>query len=235
VVCEGMQPCLRCRRCLAGETNLCENYSQLGFTEAGGGAELVVVPRIFVHVLAPEVSPAAATLIEPAASIVRMLRRLAHRPGESLGVVGVGTLGAIALLLGRRAGARPLVAFGIREAELELAARLGADEVVDVSAAEPIHQLDVVLEVAGSVAAVELATRIARAGGRAGLLGLAGHGKQLSLGADWLPNRDLQLIGGASYDRAAWAETVAMVNSGELDPRPALGSEYAIDDFAAAY
>jgi L-iditol 2-dehydrogenase len=36
VVCEGIIPCGRCRRCLAGDTNLCENYDQLGFTRVGG-------------------------------------------------------------------------------------------------------------------------------------------------------------------------------------------------------
>ena len=29
VVCEGMIPCNRCRRCKAGETQICENYDQL--------------------------------------------------------------------------------------------------------------------------------------------------------------------------------------------------------------
>src|SRR5262245_38891793 len=49
VVCEGIIPCLRCRRCKAGETNLCENYDQLGFTRPGGYGEYVVVPRHVVH------------------------------------------------------------------------------------------------------------------------------------------------------------------------------------------
>src|SRR5919109_1473393 len=49
VVCEGMVPCRHCPRCRTGQTNLCENYGQLGFSRAGGGAELVAVPRHIVH------------------------------------------------------------------------------------------------------------------------------------------------------------------------------------------
>src|SRR3954447_19590783 len=41
VVWEGIVPCNGCGRCRAGETQLCENYDQLGFTRGGGYGEYV--------------------------------------------------------------------------------------------------------------------------------------------------------------------------------------------------
>ena len=46
VVCEGMIPCNRCRRCKEGETQLCLNYDQIGFTRGGGYGEYVLAPRV---------------------------------------------------------------------------------------------------------------------------------------------------------------------------------------------
>src|SRR5205823_3557683 len=65
VVCEGIIPCNRCRRCRAGETNLCANYDQLGFTRGGGYGEFVLAPRHVVHRLPESVSLDAGVLIEP--------------------------------------------------------------------------------------------------------------------------------------------------------------------------
>ena len=235
VVAEGHLPCLRCRHCLAGETNLCLNYRQLGFTLPGGGAELVLVPRPFVHPIAAGIDPEEAVLIEPAASVVRMLRRLAVQPGEHLGVIGVGTLGAAAILLGRLGGAH-VTAVGIRPAELALAEQLGAERAVDASTgSENDRPFDVVIETAGAVPAVMTALHTVRRGGRAGLLGLAGAGQELRIAADRFANDDITVIGGASYDRPAWARTVAMVNERRLDLRPLIGARFDLDDHAAAY
>ena len=133
VVCEGFCYCGVCRRCRAGETNLCERYDQLGFTRGGGYGELVVAPRRVVHALPENVPLDSAVLIEPASVVLKGLERAQLRPGETIGVVGVGTLGALTLVLARLYAPAAIVAYGVREAELELARRLGATETVDVS------------------------------------------------------------------------------------------------------
>ena len=180
VVCEGMIPCGRCRRCAAGETNLCENYDQLGFTRVGGYGEEVLVPARVVHRLPEHVSFETGVLVEPASVVLRALERGRLAAGEAVGVVGVGTLGSLAIVLARLASPARIVAYGIRAEELELARSLGADEAIDVSGGEPpLGELDLVLETAGAVPAVELSTRLVREGGRVVLLGIAGKGRRL--------------------------------------------------------
>ena len=183
VVCEGFCYCGVCRRCRAGETNLCERYDQLGFTRGGGYGELVVAPRRVVHALPENVPLDSAVLIEPASVVLKGLERAQPRPGETIGVVGVGTLGALTLVLSRLYAPAAVVAYGVREAELELARRLGATETVDVSGGRAAHEgeLDLVVETAGAVPAVELATRLPREGGRIVALGIAGAGRELNV------------------------------------------------------
>jgi L-iditol 2-dehydrogenase len=234
VVCEGIIPCHRCASCRAGQTHLCATYDSLGFTRAGGWGEVVVVPSYVVHRLPDSVSFDAAVLVEPAAVVLRALERARLTAGESVGVVGVGTIGALTLMLSRLFVPSQIVAYGIRPEELELARRLGAHRVVDVREDPDGAALDVVVETAGAAEAVELATRLAREGGRVVQLGIAGAGTVLHLPADRLPLRDLELIGSIGYTSAVWGRTVELVRSGLLDLEPLVTHRFAAADFRRA-
>src|SRR3954451_4990233 len=130
VVCEGFITCQRCPRCRAGETQWCERIEALGFTRPGGYAGLVAVPERIVHRIPDHVSFDAGVLVEPASVVLRGLEKARVQAGQAVGVIGVGTLGALAIvLLGLHSPSR-IVAYGVREEELELARRLGATDVV---------------------------------------------------------------------------------------------------------
>jgi L-iditol 2-dehydrogenase len=235
VVCEGLIPCNRCAWCKAGDTHLCANYDSLGFTRAGGWGELVVAPRHVVHRLPDSVSFEAAVLVEPGSVVLRGLERGRLAVGESVGVIGIGTIGALAILLARLFSPREIVAFGIRDEELELAAGLGADQVVKIADSEPAGGFDIVLETAGAVAALELATRLPREGGRIVQLGLAGAGKLLELPADRLVLRDLELIGSVGYTTAVWARMLSLVGAGLVELDPLVTHQFAAADFQTAF
>jgi 2-desacetyl-2-hydroxyethyl bacteriochlorophyllide A dehydrogenase len=238
VVCEGNIPCLACRRCRAGDTHLCETYDAVGFTRGGGYGEYVVVPAQVVHPIPDHVSFDAAVLVEPAAVVLKALERVRIEPGETVGVIGIGTLGAIAIRLVQLHGPAAVIAYGVREEELELARTLGADAVVNASHGDPeadMGTLDVVVETAGAVAATELATRIAREGGRVVLLGIAGHGHELTIPADRLALRDLSVFGSVGYTSAAWARTVALVSERLVDLEPIVTHRFPLERFADAF
>jgi 2-desacetyl-2-hydroxyethyl bacteriochlorophyllide A dehydrogenase len=236
VVCEGIIPCERCRRCRAGETNICENYDQLGFTRAGGYAELVVAPQRVVHRLPDHVSFDAAVLIEPGSVVLRGLERAQLRTGETVGVVGTGTLGSLALVLAQLYAPSRLVAYGIRDEELDLAVKLGAHSGVNVERDDPRGgDLDVVVETAGAVPAVELATRLVREGGRVALLGIAGAGRSLELPADRIALRDLALLGSVGYTKAVWSRMVGLVRDRLVELDPIVTHRFPASEFRQAF
>jgi threonine dehydrogenase-like Zn-dependent dehydrogenase len=243
VVCEGVVPCGRCERCRAGDTNLCLNYDQIGFTRTGGFGETVVVPRHVVHRLPEAVPFETAALIEPAACVLRALERADVRLGERVGVIGIGTLGSLALLLARLASPGLLVAYGQRESELELAKRLGADAVVHVVESDPILEtrrlagvgLDLVVESAGVPAAVELATKVVRPGGRCALLGITGEGRTMTMPPDRLTLGDISLIGCFSYTTAVWSRVVGLVTAGSVNFSPLVTHRFPTAEFERAF
>ena len=115
---------------------------------------------------------------------VHILERAALRPGDSVIVQGTGAVGLSAIALARLGGASTIVAVGAPAERLDLARRMGADEVLDLAATttdertERVRALthgegvDVVLEAAGAAAAVPEGLDLVRDGGR---VVIAGH------------------------------------------------------------
>jgi len=243
VVCEGNIPCLRCARCRAGDTHLCANYDAVGFTRGGGWGEFVVVPSRILHTLPDHVSFDTAVLVEPGSCVVKALDRARIEPAETVGVVGVGAMGALAIRIARLRSPGTIVAYGLHGGELELALALGADAVVNVAEADAEEEtrriagggLDVVVETAGAVAAVELSTRLAREGGRVVNLGIAGRDAALSLPADRIPLRDLTVLGSVGYTTAAWAKMVTLLRDRLVDLDPIVTHHFPLERFEDAF
>jgi 2-desacetyl-2-hydroxyethyl bacteriochlorophyllide A dehydrogenase len=243
VVCEGNIFCMSCPRCRTGATHLCERYDAVGFTRSGGYGEFVVVPARVVHPLPDHVSFDAAVLVEPGAVVLKALERARLEPADTVGVVGVGALGAIAIRLSRLQSPAAVIAYGLREEELELALALGADAVVNVAQADAEAEtqrlaggdLDVVVETAGSVEAIELSTRLAREGGRIVALGIAGHGQELTLPADRIALRDLSVFGSVGYTTAAWARMVALLRERLVELDPIVTHRFPLERFEDAF
>ncbi len=243
VVCEGNIPCLTCPRCRTGDTHLCANYDAVGFTRGGGWGEYVVVPERIVHPLPDHVSFEAAVLVEPGAVVVKALERARIEPGETVGVVGIGALGGIAIRLVRLRSPGTVIAYGLRDEELELALALGADAVVNVAEVDAEVEttrlagggLDVVVETAGAVAAAELSTRLAREGGRIVTLGIAGHGHELTLPADRIALRDLSVFGSVGYRTADWARMVALLRDRLVDLDAIITHRFPLERFEDAF
>ena len=170
--------------------------------------------------LPDHVSFDAGVLIEPASVVLHGLEKAGPQPGESVGVIGVGTLGSLAISLLRLHSPARIVACGARPEELELALRLGADEVVLAGDPAPLGELDLVVETAGVPPAVELATQLCRPGGRAVLLGIAGERQTLTLPADLLVGKDMALIGSLAYPTSVWSRVVGLVSARLLELAP---------------
>jgi L-iditol 2-dehydrogenase len=243
VVCEGNIPCLSCPRCRAGDTHLCANYDAVGFTRGGGWGEFVVVPARILHPLPDHVSFDAAVLVEPGSCVVKALDRARIEPAETVGVVGVGAMGALTVRLARLRSPATIVAYGLRDEELELALALGADAAVNVAQADPEAEtrklagggLDVVVETAGAVAAAELSTRLVREGGRVVMLGIAGQGRELTLPADRIPLRDLTVFGSVGYTTAAWSKMVGLLRERLVDLDPIVTHRFPLDRYEDAF
>ena len=232
VVVEGIRPCSTCPACRRGATNLCEVYDELGFTRDGAAGPSVTTEQHLVHRLEADVPLETGALVEPGSVVLRGLSEIQLLPGMRVLVVGDGTVGLLAAHLVQLWSPSYVSVAGQREAQRSLAQAMGVDEFTIETPAE--RSFDVVIEAAGSIAAVDVALRAARRGGQVLLLGIAGHGKTAQVGTDDFVNNDLRIRGSFGYTAASWAQTTALLNAGRFAPAPLITHRFPLSGYADA-
>lgn len=131
--------CRECPRCRDAMESYCEQYPTTtydgvdrvdGTRTRGGYSDLYVADARFVHPLPEGLDPAAAApLVCAGISTYSPLRNWNVGPGMTMGIVGVGGLGHLAIKFARAMGAH-VVAFTTSAAKVDEALALGAHEVV---------------------------------------------------------------------------------------------------------
>jgi 2-desacetyl-2-hydroxyethyl bacteriochlorophyllide A dehydrogenase len=181
VVANPLVSCGRCDSCLSGAQNLCESWTLLGLgTTSGTFAEFVVLPATQVYAIPDSLTHEQAILAEPLANIVHTFRIVSPPAFFRLAIIGAGTMGALALLVSQRIGARDVLAVDVNDQRLETARKLGAAAVVNSANPEALAEAqraagrgyDVVVDASGSAPARQIAFDFCRPGGQVVLLGM---------------------------------------------------------------
>ena len=151
-------PCNKCKYCLAGNHTACETLHK-GNYEPGGFSEFIRVPKINVEngtYLLGNVSYEEGTMIEPLACVVRGLRVIDVKKGQTVLVLGSGVSGLLNIQLARLKGAN-VIATDVDDYRLKMAKKFGADEVIDASKKDVNTKADKVIVCTGAIKAVEQA------------------------------------------------------------------------------
>jgi L-idonate 5-dehydrogenase len=215
--------CGHCPHCLEGRRNLCENIYFMGSASKtphmqGGFATLFDATPAQCVPIPEHVSFEAAALSEPLAVCLHAVNR-GNVAGKHVAVIGAGPIGLLTLLAAKMKGAAETTMVDIAAAPLAFATRLGADRVVDLSAdpegLKTIPAPDVVIEAAGSPAALDGAITAVRRGGTVVLLGSLPGG---SFPAPMNPvmTKELDLVGSFRFDNE-FSEAVRLISAGRID------------------
>lgn len=182
--------CGHCHWCSHHYPHLCERLVTLGLMDDGGFAEYVLAPAV-TCVKLPEGMPLdTAALAEPLAVARRAVRQSRLQMGETVVIMGAGTIGLCILQLALAAGARQVFVVEKAPNRMELARRMGAHHVIDPSTTPPKPYVydhtaglgpDVVFECIGSAQAPAWAIEMGRKRGRVVLVGVYGEPSQVHL------------------------------------------------------
>jgi len=216
VVVQGIIPCERCRECLGGHTNRCEIYDEYGFTRNGAASAAVVAKEHLVHVLTSKASNESGALVEPAAVVTTGLMKANPLAEAKILVIGDGTIGLIAAKLARIWAPLKVDLVGIRRDQESLVMHAGVDNFF-LASDEINEKYDLVIEASGSKSGATMSFQKLIRGGTLLILGLIGHQETIPVAIDDLVNGDHSIYASFGYTSLAWAKTVALLNSGELD------------------
>ncbi len=243
VAVEGHNYCGRCFFCQRRQTNLCESYNELGFTLPGGYAEYVAVRSDLAHPFSDSLSFEMAVLIEPASCAGYGMLGAPVRPGDTVAIVGPGSVGLLGVAWARALNAGRIIAIGRSRQRESLARAVGATDYLTMTEnpAEQVRALtsgrgaDVVFEAAGNSAAVALAYEVARRGGTVLAAGIAGAGRTLTLNSDMFCLKDLRVHGIFAYTSEVFQQTLRRIESGALDVRPFVTHRFPLEQFLQAF
>src|SRR6202171_2776721 len=166
-------PCFQCAACRRGEYVQCATWRATSITP-GGMAEYFLVSAANQRDtlrLPDSVADADGVLIEPAACVVKSLRRSGLKAGESVLVIGLGIMGMMHVKIARHLGAGTVIGADLFERRANRARELGADFGLVVAGDDLVDQVrevthgtmaDVVIVGPGSSRAIT--TGIAAAG-----------------------------------------------------------------------
>jgi len=221
--------CGKCAYCQAGRQNLCVSRIPLGVDIDGAQAEYVKVPARFVWPLPDNVPYEQGALVEPLTVALHCVRKSRAQVGDTVAIMGCGSIGLLALLCAKAAGCR-VVAVDVVPGKLEFARKLGADEIVNSRESDPVNVVKqmtgglgpaVVLETAGVSPVPEQAVAMVRSGGRVMFVGLTTQPAQFA--PITVVRREVEISGSYIYHAGEFGQTIHLISTGQINVLPLIG------------
>jgi len=206
--------CGICYYCHRGLVHLCSDLRALGVDIDGGMAERCVVPAAQVYRVPDGMSAEVAALVEPVSCGVHGIDLAGIQAGDTVVVIGGGTMGLVMAQLARASGAARVVVVEPLEHKRAIAKQRGVDHVLDPVADDvpsAIRDLtgvgaDLVIECVGKPETVQLAMEIARRGATVEIFGVCSIGATVPLEPNMVYFKELRIIGSYinphTFDRA---------------------------------
>ncbi|MFC1975085.1 alcohol dehydrogenase catalytic domain-containing protein [Chloroflexota bacterium] len=245
--------CGHCRQCVKGHNNRCANYQAVGVTMDGAFAQYMRIPAaaILQGNLIPidgKTDPAAATLIEPFACVLRGQNAVDLQLGDIVLVVGAGPIGVMHILLAKLRGAGKVIVSELMQTRLTQALAAGADVGVNpteedlaavVMAESHGGGADVIIVAAPAHAAQESALQLAAIGGRINYFGgLPKDRPTIQSDSNLIHYKELRVTGTTACSTGDCWQAANIANSGRVDLTKIVSARFPLsrvqDAFAAA-
>jgi L-iditol 2-dehydrogenase len=232
--------CGICYYCRRGRVHLCSNLRALGVDIDGGMAEYSIVPASQVYPLPDTFTMQQSVFIEPVSCAVHGIDIAKIAAGDSVVIIGGGTIGLIMASLALHAGAVPVVVIEPAASKRTVARNIGAHAVID-PAEEKVrdaimdrtnHGADAVIECVGKPETMQASLTYACRGGRVIFFGVCAQGQTISVEPYYIFSNELTVAGSYinphTFDRA-----IRLLDSGivPVDTLPSrmFGIEQAYD------
>lgn len=226
VVVEPYILCRRCKYCLTGYYQLCQNRTCFGIDVScdvpphlwGGYGEYLYVPEGGrVHKISGKVSAEAACLASIIGNGVRWTMTKAEvKPDESILIMGPGPQGLASVIAAKYAGADPIILVGVSgdEDRLKLGREFGATHTLNASEVDVVEEVkNIVGELVDKAVvctpaskAINTALQAVKPLGTVVMVGVSGY-HEASVVTDYIVWKELKFIGGLGQ---AWNVELAV-------------------------
>ncbi len=240
--------CTRCYYCRMGQFRQCRDKAHQEGGGLGGFAQYMVRRAAGCYPMPDGLSWEEGALVEPLAVSVHALRRGQMRGGETVAVLGAGSIGLTAVAAARAFGAGKVFVTARHAQQADMAKRLGADDALPPEGAALADALarvtdglgaDLTIETVGgkSEATVVQAIDVTRMQGRIVVLG----GFRAPLTVDWLPPllKEQSIIFASCYSvlngRHDYELAIDLLASGKAPLKHMVTHRFPLEDVQLAF
>lgn len=245
VVAENVESgCGECEACRTGHHCICSTRNAKGINSDGAMAEYIVCKERNVFHLPDSITYDQAALMEPLTVCCHgVFEQSKISAGDIVLVSGPGTIGLLAALLAKIAGATVILT-GLKadESRLKLAEDLGIDYVVIlenddvdslVSELTRDKGVDVVLECSGAAPALQNAVRLVKMRGTITLFGL--FGKEAAINWNYVVTKELEVRGTLSHTYTAWQRAIQLLEKHMIPIEKLIMHEFSLANWEQAF
>ena len=234
--------CGECIHCKGGRYNICDTLKVIGCQTPGAMAEYLTVPVEKIIPLPASVNFEDACLIEPLAVGIHAMKRARFQPGDSVLILGVGTIGLMCLQAAKAMGAGIVAVTDLQDWRLAMAMTLGANDTIRaddpdlrsaVRRAMGSDGADIILECVGYPPAMRAAVEVSRKGGRIVVVGV--HGEPVDLNVGLIQDWELDVYGSLMYTRDDFEMALDLISRGKAQTQPFITHRFPLVEAARAY
>ncbi len=238
------RPCGACRYCQLGLQNHCLDMRYYGSAMRmphvqGAFRKEIVVDTSQAYPLAEGISDGEGAMAEPLAVALHAVNRAGPLLGKAVLVTGCGPIGAMLVVAARRAGATLVVVTDQVAQPLRRAAKVGADETINV-AEQPDAlkrfsadkgRFDVLFEASGNVRALTGAFDAVRP---RGIIVQVGLGGEMTLPINTIVAKEFDLRGAFRFHEE-FRTAVDLINGRLVDLKPLVSATLSYRDAGRAF
>ena len=236
----GGRTCGRCPNCTSGRMDSCLAPEIMGFHYDGAWAEYIVVPAYTLTKVPEGIRDEEAAILADAVATpyAALAERAALRPGESIGLWGIGGLGTHAVQIARLLGAGLVIAIDPLKSARERALSLGADVALDPTSDDVVgeitgltrgRKLDVTVDLVGANSVMKQAVASLAVRGRTVMVGLSIDPLQLGPGI-LLGVQSQSILGHLGYQKRHLDDLVKLLAGGRLDLSASISDVMPLED-----
>lgn len=247
VICMPSGFCGFCKNCRSGLYHYCEK----AFTTGGDGpvdvwpgafAEYMLTKETCLFAKPPQISFDAAAITEPLSGVWKgMIQYSQLTISEDVVIIGAGSMGLLAVMVAKAAGAARLIVVDTSEFSRQMALSLGATHVIDPRSEDVRQRVyeiipdgpDLVFESAGPIEAVKTMVDLRRRGTRWNIFGITTHEK-FELDGGLTHFLEGRMDASFGTNPLAMSKSIRLMETGLVNPERIITHHFPLQQFKEA-
>lgn len=240
--------CLVCEHCQRGNFTMCQTF-RTTHIQPGGFSEYFIASALHVErdtLMLPEhVSFEAGTLIEPLGCVIHAIRKAGIKAGDSVALIGTGTMGLMFIESLRYLGVRDLIVYEVLDWRIEKAREFGAQNVLvpdkdpEKEAARLKEVLktdgaDIVIIAAKDISAMKLGLRLVNKGGTVTFFATPHPDEYVELYPSYIFFNEITLNSTYSADHTDTYMALKMIANGDVSAEKIISHRFPIENLSDA-